>query len=114
MLLLWSYPNIRRKLKKNGGILSSYQHQAIEIADKVFVNWDQEAIKEAEKTQKENDKRFIKRYLSWPLCWAVQIPVNSQLSHPSKTLGNQAPERPFSKTSVLDVVGLGTGKMIAP
>ena len=31
--------------------------QLIEIADQVFVNWYQEAIKEAEKKHKENDKK---------------------------------------------------------
>lgn len=78
-----SYSNIRGKLKKMEGFLALTSTQLIEIADKVFVNWDQEAIKEVEKKQKENDKRFIKRYLSWPLRWAIQIPINSQLLHPS-------------------------------
>ena len=35
----------------------------IEIAEQVFVNWDQEAIKEAEKKQKENDKKSHQKVL---------------------------------------------------
>ena len=62
-----SYPNIQRKLKKKKIIMEGLSAltitQLIEIAEQVFVNWDQEAIKEAEKKQKENDKKSHQKIL---------------------------------------------------
>lgn len=60
-LVTKSYPGIRRKLQKMEGFLDLTSTQMIEITDKVFVNQDQETIKEAEKKQKESDRRSCRK-----------------------------------------------------
>ena len=52
-----AYPDIRRKHQKVDRVLATTSSQTIEIADKVFRNRDVEAKREAEKSQKEDNKK---------------------------------------------------------
>lgn len=46
------YPGIRRKLQKMEGFLDLTSIQMTEIADEVFVSWDQETIKRLRKNKR--------------------------------------------------------------
>ena len=52
---------ISDKLQKANGVLAMTTSQIIEIADKVFRNRDVEAKKEADKKQREDNKRTNQR-----------------------------------------------------
>ena len=52
-----AYPDIRCKHQKVDRVLATTSSQTIEIADKVFRNRDMEAKREAEKSQKEDNKK---------------------------------------------------------
>ena len=61
------------------GFLDLTSIQMTEIADEVFVSWDQETIKRLRKNKRRVIEGPVKTELSWQLCWAAQISISSQL-----------------------------------
>jgi hypothetical protein len=70
-----SYADIHRKLQKLEGFIGMNDTQLLEVANKVFVNWEHEGKWEANKRMKA--KSF------WLQHWGSQTQSSSQLHHGS-------------------------------